>query len=145
MTEVSQLEALPSVAAKPHKSIGVAVIWNQQRQILIDRRKPDGSMGGLWEFPGGKVEPNETIVDCVRREIREELGIEIEVGDRLMAIDYDYAQFSLTLHVYQCQHRSGEPTPIACDAICWVTANELDQYEFPAANQQIIAAIQAIA
>jgi mutator protein MutT len=129
---------------RPHKIIGVAVIWNQQRQILIDRRKPEGTMGGLWEFPGGKVEPDESIADCVRREIREELGLEIDVGDLLMAIEHDYPQFKVTLHVHHCQHLSGEPTPIECDEIRWVSAQELDDYTFPAANQPIIQAIQAI-
>ena len=58
----------------------MAVIWNDHEQILIDRRLPKGVMGGLWEFPGGKIEPGETIEECIQREIREELGIGIEVG-----------------------------------------------------------------
>ncbi|MHC5826590.1 MAG: NUDIX domain-containing protein, partial [Nostoc sp.] len=71
----------------PHKIIGVAVIWNDQKQILIDRRRPEGMMGGLWEFPGGKIEPGETISECIQREISEELGIVIEVGEHLITID----------------------------------------------------------
>jgi mutator protein MutT len=63
-----------------HKQIGVAVISNQQQKILIDRRKATGEMGGLWEFPGGKIEAGETIEACIKREIKEELGIEILVG-----------------------------------------------------------------
>jgi 8-oxo-dGTP diphosphatase len=68
----------------PHKIIGVAVIWNDQEQILIDRRRPQGAMGGLWEFPGGKIELGETIQECIQREIAEELGIVIEVGEHLI-------------------------------------------------------------
>jgi 8-oxo-dGTP pyrophosphatase MutT (NUDIX family) len=64
----------------PHKHIGVAVIWNDQDEILIDRRKQEGLLGGLWEFPGGKIEPEETVEACIRREIQEELGIQVEVG-----------------------------------------------------------------
>ena len=74
----------------PHKIIGVAVIWNDKEEILIDRRRSGGIMGGLWEFPGGKVEPSETVEDCIKREIYEELGIEIEVGKHLITIDHTY-------------------------------------------------------
>ncbi|MBD2005846.1 MULTISPECIES: 8-oxo-dGTP diphosphatase MutT [Cyanophyceae] len=129
-------------ALLPHKSIGVAVIWNEQRQILIDRRRPGGLMGGLWEFPGGKIEPGETVVECIKREIKEELGIEIEVGDRLIVIDYTYSQFSITLNVHHCQHLKGIPQPIESEEVRWVTLDQLDQYPFPAANIQIINALR---
>ncbi|NDJ18931.1 A/G-specific adenine glycosylase [Myxacorys almedinensis] len=125
-----------------HKIIGVAVIWNDRNQILIDRRKPEGLLGGLWEFPGGKVEPGETIEACIKREIQEELGIEIEVGDRLTVVDHTYSHFRVTLNVHHCQHLSGDPQPIECDEIRWVMARELDQYPFPKANIHIIEALQ---
>lgn len=126
----------------PHKSIGVAVIWNEARQILIDRRPPSGLLGGLWEFPGGKIEPGESVEDCIRREIQEELGIEVEVGDRLISLDHAYSHFRVTLNVHHCRHLSGEPQPIECDEIRWVSLDELDQYPFPAANVQIIDALK---
>lgn len=128
-------------APLPHKQIGVAVIWNEQGQILIDRRRPDGLLGGLWEFPGGKIEPGESIEDCIKREIQEEIGIEIEVGDRLMTIDHAYTHYRVTLNVHHCRYISGEPQPIECDEVRWVTVNELDQFPFPKANVQIIAAL----
>ncbi|GAB4433166.1 MAG: A/G-specific adenine glycosylase [Cyanobacteria bacterium J069] len=126
-----------------HKQIGVAVIWNEQGDILIDRRKPEGLLGGLWEFPGGKIEPGETVEDCIRREIQEELGIEIEVGDRLITIDHAYTHFRVTLNVYHCRYLSGDPQPIECDEVRWVTVAELDQFPFPKANLQIIEAIRS--
>lgn len=132
-----------SEAVIPHKVIGVAVIWNEVGQILIDRRKPGGKMGGLWEFPGGKVEPGEAIAACVKREIQEELGIEVSVGDELIAIEHDYTDVIVTLKVHHCQHLSGEPQTIECDEIRWVQADELDQFTFPEANVAIIRAIQA--
>lgn len=125
----------------PHKKIGVAVIWNAAGQILIDRRPPTGLLGGLWEFPGGKIEPNETVQECIRREIREELGIEIRVGEHLIDIDHAYTHFRVTLHVYYCQHVSGTPQPLGCDAIRWVNPEELEQFPFPKANTAIIQAI----
>jgi A/G-specific adenine glycosylase len=126
----------------PHKMIGVAVIWNDQGQILIDRRRQDGLLGGLWEFPGGKVEPGETIEACIQREIHEELGIEISVGDRLIVVDHAYSHFRVTLNVHHCRHVSGEPQAIECDEVRWVALAELDQYPFPKANLQIIEALK---
>jgi len=126
----------------PHKLIGVAVIWNEAGQILIDKRPLDGLLGGLWEFPGGKVEPGETVPDCIQREINEELGIEISVGDRLITIDHAYSHFRVTLTVHHCRHLRGQPQPLACDEVRWVTLDEIDQYPFPKANVQIIAALR---
>jgi 8-oxo-dGTP diphosphatase len=126
----------------PHKRIGVAVIWNHSGQILIDRRKIGGTMGGLWEFPGGKIEVGETVAECIVREIREELGIEITVGEQLISIEHIYPQFQLTLIVHHCQHISGTPQPIESDEIQWITVSDLDKYQFPAANVEIINAIQ---
>lgn len=125
----------------PHKVIGVAVIWNEQR-ILIDRRKAEGLLGGLWEFPGGKVEPGETIEQCIKREIQEELGIEIEVGEHLITVDHTYTHFRVTLNVHHCRHLSGEPQAIECDEIRWVTINELPNFPFPKANLKIIEALR---
>ncbi len=125
-----------------HKLIGVAVIWNDRGEILIDRRYPGGVMGGLWEFPGGKIEVGETVEACIIREIREELDIEIKVGKPLINIDYNYSEFQVTLKVYECQHISGEPQPLESAEIRWVTLDEIDRFEFPAANTQIISALR---
>lgn len=130
------------ISPLPHKIIGVAVIWNKQSQILIDRRRPEGLLGGLWEFPGGKIEPGETIEECIKREIKEELGIEIEVGDRLITINHAYSHFHVTLTVHHCRHLTGIPQPLESDEIRWVTLDEIDQFPFPKANTQIIAALR---
>lgn len=126
----------------PHKIIGVGVIWNDQQQILIDRRRQEGVMGGLWEFPGGKVEIGETIEECIKREIREELGIEIEVGMHLMTLDHLYSHLHVTLTVHHCRHLTGVPQPIECDEVRWVTLDEIDSFTFPQANEKVIAALR---
>ena len=126
----------------PHKQIGVAVINNQQGQILIDRRKQLADMGGLWEFPGGKIEPGETVEECIQREIKEELDIEIAVGDRLTTIIHSYETFKVTLHIHDCQYVSGKPQPIECEEILWIEPSEIDRYQFPPANIQIVNLIQ---
>lgn len=128
----------------PHKIIGVGVIWNTQQQILIDRRRPGGAMGGLWEFPGGKLEPGETVEECIKREIWEELGIVIEVGKHLITIEHDYTHLRVTLTVHHCQHLQGVPQPIESEEIRWVTLDEIDIYTFPQANGQIIAALKML-
>jgi 8-oxo-dGTP diphosphatase len=130
---------MPSMPVSPvHKQIGVAVITNRQGKILIDRRKDEGEMAGLWEFPGGKVEPGETIEECIEREIAEELNIKITVGDRLITITHAYKTFNITLYVHECQHVGGEPQPLECQEIHWVEPAQMNRYEFPQANQQII-------
>jgi len=126
----------------PHKEIGVAVIYNEQGLILIDRRLAGGSFGGLWEFPGGKVEAGETVPDCIRREILEELGISIEVGEHLLTLGHTYSSFQITLHVYLCLHQIGEPQALQCQEMRWVSLEEIDQFQFPEANSQIITALK---
>lgn len=109
---------------------------------MIDRRRQEGLLGGLWEFPGGKLEANETLEDCVRREVQEELAIAIEVGEQLMTLDHAYTHFKVTLHVFLCRHLSGEPQTLECDEVRWVTLEELDHYPFPKANTKIIEALK---
>ncbi len=127
----------------PHKQIGVAVISNEAGEILIDKRKMGGAMGGMWEFPGGKIEVGETIVDCIVREIQEELAIDISVGKHLITIEHTYPTIRVTIIAHDCKHISGIPQPIASDEIRWVRIGDLNQYQFPDANGAIIRAIEA--
>jgi A/G-specific adenine glycosylase len=99
-------------------------------------------LGGLWEFPGGKLEAGETLEDCIKREIQEELAIEIEVEDHLITIEHTYTDFKVTLNVYHCRYLGGEPQPLECDEIRWVTLDEINQFPFPKANEKIIAALR---
>ncbi|KOR36174.1 MULTISPECIES: 8-oxo-dGTP diphosphatase MutT [Planktothricoides] len=126
----------------PHKCIGVAVIWNDRGQILIDRRKAHGLHGGLWEFPGGKIEPGETVEACIQREIREELGIEIAVQAHLITVEHTYSHFRVSLMVHHCRHLAGEPQPLECDEVRWVNLDQLEQFTFPQANVKIIEALK---
>jgi A/G-specific adenine glycosylase len=126
-----------------HKVVGVAIIWNGSK-ILIDRRLPTGSLGGLWEFPGGKVEPGESIAACIAREVQEELALVVEVGDRLISIEHDYQDFTVELVAHHCRYLGGEPQPLSCDEIRWVTVAELGQYPLPPANVAIVEALQIL-
>jgi 8-oxo-dGTP diphosphatase/A/G-specific adenine glycosylase len=126
----------------PCKQIGVAVIRDDRDLILIDRRLATGLLGGFWEFPGGKIEANETVQECIKREILEEIGIEIEVNSHLITIDHTYSHFRVNLQVYNCRYLSGEARAIECEEIRWVKLYELDNYAFPEANQKIIKALK---
>ncbi len=121
----------------PHYHIGAAVIWHNDL-ILIQQRPRNGLLGGLWEFPGGKQEPDETLKETVIREIHEELAIEIEVGEKLTEVKHAYSHFKITLHAYHCQYLSGEPQLLSADALTWARPDELTQYAFPKANNRVI-------
>jgi len=126
----------------PHHDIAAGVIRKRGR-ILIDRRPPEGLLGGLWEFPGGKVEPGESPAEALVREVREELGVEVAVGRPIAKINHAYTHFRITLHVFECRHVSGRPRALQCDAWKWVPPGELDRYAFPRANQKVIELLRA--
>lgn len=128
----------------PHKKIGVAVIKNEEGKILIDKRLSQGLMANLWEFPGGKIEEGETVIECIEREIKEELGINITVGEHLITISHDYSKFKVTLMVYLCSLLSGKPQTIGCQEVKWVNIADLSNFNFPEANLAIIKALQSM-
>jgi len=136
----SQAERPVKVKKKPikHHHIGAAVIWHPNGQILIQQRPKEGLLGGLWEFPGGKQEPDESIEVTVLREIEEELGIAIEVGQKVAAVKHAYTHFKITLHAFYCRYVSGEPVPRCADDWAWVKPENLRDYAFPKANHPVI-------
>ncbi|MFZ9024132.1 MAG: A/G-specific adenine glycosylase [Anaerohalosphaeraceae bacterium] len=124
-------------APLPHYTIVVGIV-HKGSQVLIDKRKQNTLLGGLWEFPGGKKKKTESFKTAVAREVKEETGIEIEVGKRLCIIKHTYSHFKITLHAYRCEYTSGVIKPVGCDAVKWVAPKDLTQYAFPAANVKII-------
>ena len=125
----------------PFQVIGVGVVRNGAGEVLIDQRLNEGLLGGLWEFPGGKQEPGELIVETIRRELEEELAIEVEVGKELIVVEHAYSHNKLRLVVHLCTWVGGEPQPLASQQVRWVRPEQLGEYPFPAANAQIIAAL----
>jgi A/G-specific adenine glycosylase len=118
-------------------TVVVGIIYRDSR-ILIDKRKPEGLLGGLWEFPGGKVKPGEPLKAALRREVREEVSITIRVGGLLAAVDHAYSHFRVRIHAFECAYVAGEPQCIACADLKWVRPQDLGRYAFPAANKKII-------
>jgi A/G-specific adenine glycosylase len=127
----------------PHHDIAAGIIW-RDGLILIAQRPPKGLLGGLWEFPGGKRESEESLQEALVREVREELGIKIQVGQLMDTVAHGYTHFRITLHAFHCRYVSGEPQSLGCAAWKWVTPQELDDYAFPAANRTIIATLRAL-
>jgi len=126
----------------PSHTVAVGVIYKDGR-ILIDRRKSEGLLGGLWEFPGGKKEPGETLEAALRREVREELALTIQVGRPLAVVDHTYSHFRVRIHAFECTWISGEPRCITCAEFKWVRLRDLGRYAFPAANKKIIQVLQS--
>lgn len=107
-------------------------------RLLITQRPAGGHLGGLWEFPGGKLEPDETYEQALHRELREELGIEVEIIGLLESIEHTYPEKTVRLKFYQCTWRQHEPQPLSCPALAWVTREDLTQYNFPAADARLL-------
>jgi mutator protein MutT len=107
-------------------------------KLLITQRHADTHLGGLWEFPGGKREGNETFEECLMRELREELGIEVEVGELLESLTHSYPKKTVVLKFFRCRWTQNEPRTLDCLDLKWVTASELGDYEFPAADARLL-------
>ena len=124
-------------APLPHHEISAALVWRGPR-LLISRRPQHGLLGGLWEFPGGKVERDETPAAAARREVREELGIDIEIHGEAGRVRHAYNHFRITLHLFRARWVAGEPRSAEPGSPLWVLPEEFQAYAFPAANQAII-------
>jgi 8-oxo-dGTP diphosphatase len=102
-----------------------------------------GEFEGMWEFPGGKIEPGESREDALKREIQEELGVDITIGELLCTTEYDYPTFHLTMHCYLCSVASGEIELREHKSAQWLTAETLDSVEWLPADEKIIVMLQA--
>jgi A/G-specific adenine glycosylase len=125
----------------PHYQVTAGVVWDGLGRFLIAQRPLDSMLGGLWEFPGGKQESGESLADCLRRELREELGIEVAVGAPLAVVQHAYTHFRITLHAFHCEIVAGPPQALGCADWRWITLSDVGQFAFSAADRRIIAAL----
>jgi 8-oxo-dGTP diphosphatase len=107
-------------------------------KLLIAQRHTEAHLGGLWEFPGGKRETGETYESCLARELREELGIEVEVGALVESLTHEYPEKLVHLQFYHCRWKEHEPQALGCRAFKWVQPHELSLYAFPAADERLL-------
>lgn len=121
--------------------VAVGVIENECGRVLISKRPDHVHQGGLWEFPGGKVETNETVQQTLQRELHEELGIEIAEAEPLIKIHHHYPTREVLLDVWRVKRFSGEPSGCEGQPLQWVTRKQLPAIEFPEANWPIVKAI----
>lgn len=120
--------------------VAVGVVRDGAGNILITKRLAHTHQGGLWEFPGGKLESGETVLQALQRELREEVGIEVHTATPLIKINHQYPDLRVLLDVWQVNQFSGIATACEGQAMQWVEPHRLSEYAFPAANQPIIAA-----
>ena len=117
----------------PHVTVVAAAIQNRGRYLL--GKRPEGSLlGGLWEFPGGKVEAGETHAAALERELREELGIVAAVREPIATVNHAYSHYRVSLHLYACDVVEGKPRCLYHSDLKWVLRSHLRRYAFPKAN-----------
>jgi len=117
--------------------IVTAALIIEQGKLLVTQRMKDSSRGLLWEFPGGKVEEGEDPRGALRRELKEELDVEAEVGKLFDAVFYSYPEYPILLLIYRCRVERGSLKPIGCHDLRWVTPRELEELAMPPADDPI--------
>jgi 8-oxo-dGTP diphosphatase len=128
----------------PQLHVAVGVVFNNKREILITQRAQHKHEGGLWEFPGGKLEKNETALVALKRELYEEVGIIVQAATPLLQMTHNYPAISVLLDVWKVESFQGVARPRENQPLQWVTHTALAQFIFPAANQPIITAVRAL-
>lgn len=137
---------MPARKQTPHYDVAAGIIWQGEpyaSPLLLAQRPHKGLLGGLWEFPGGKLErEDENLRACLRREIDEELGIEIAVGQQVATVKHAYTHFRITLHAFHAQWVQGEPQAIGCADWRWVALGDVEGFPLPVTDQKILAAVR---
>ncbi len=123
--------------------VAAGIVWDRTgRRVLIAKRRSGDDRGGEWEFPGGTLEPGETLAACLARELREELGIEVEVGEEIALVEHSYPDVRITLHAFSCRHIGGEPRAHRCADWKWVKPEELVKYQLSPADRRLSSLLE---
>jgi len=125
--------------------VAVAVMLSEEQKVLTSWRQPHQHQGGLWEFPGGKREGEETMLEALKREVHEELGVRVEQAEPFVRIDHDYGDKQVSLDVWLVSRFSGEPSGKEGQPLRWQAVKDLQAEDFPAANLAIIEALKQTA
>lgn len=119
-----------------------ALIQDERGRYLITRRRGGSHLAGMWEFPGGKREPGESLEAAMRRELAEELSASFAVGERVETVRWDYPERTVVIHFYRCRRESGTIEPRESQAMEWVAPEQLKELEFPPADRELISRLR---
>jgi A/G-specific adenine glycosylase len=125
----------------PHFTVTAAVL-HRDGTVLLAQRPSEGLLGGMWEFPGGKLEAGETLEECLVREIREELGVQVRVGEAFGVYRHAYTHFRITLHAFRCELVRGRPRPLQAAGLAWVAPADLGNYPMGKVDRLIARRLQ---
>lgn len=117
--------------------VTAGLIWKQGK-VLIAKRLEGTHHEGFWEFPGGKQEKDESLEDCLEREIQEELGVKVKPVEELLTVEYDYGIKAVSLHVFHCTDLKGEPKSLQAQDIRWVDPSDFKKYTFLPPDEKVI-------
>ena len=123
---------------KPNYNVIVGLIW-RRKKILISKRKKDGLLGGLWELPGGKKKKSENNLECLEREIYEELNIKVKISNKIGTIKHNYSHFGINLTAYNCNYQSGQAKANTSEEIKWISPGQVQQIAFPKATLKLFS------
>jgi len=124
-------------------TVAVGILIDDAGRVLVTRRAPGAHQGGLWEFPGGKVEEGETLLGALTRELREELGVRVESTEPLLVLEHDYGDKQVRLGVHRVTRWSGQPRGLEGQPLAWQRPEQLRDWAFPAANRPILERLLA--
>ena len=124
-------------------TVAVGILIDDAGRVLVTRRAPDAHQGGLWEFPGGKVEAGESLSQALARELKEELGLIVEASEPFMVLEHDYGDKRVRLEILRVTSWLGEPRGLEDQPLAWQRPEQLQLWAFPAANTLILERLLA--
>ncbi len=122
--------------------VAAGLIRDERGCYLLARRAAGTHLAGLWEFPGGKRQPGESLRACLRRELAEELGAAFIVGEHVHSVEWTYGETIVELSFFGCTHEAGTIRPLTAETLAWVAPEHLDEYELPPADHALIARLR---
>jgi mutator protein MutT len=129
---------LPSVV-----EVVAALVQDETGRYLVTQRRRRSHLAGLWEFPGGKREPGESLEAALVRELTEELSARFVVGEKVDAVRWEYPERTVVIHFFRCRHEAGTIEPQEGQAMTWVAAEHLGELDFPPADRELIERLRA--
>jgi mutator protein MutT len=130
------------IMGKPCLEI-VAALIEKEGDFLLAQRLPDDAYGSYWEFPGGSIEPGETPEEALRREMQEELGVDVTVGTRVAVYEDESPELKIRVALYECLITGGEPLPLECSQVCWLALEQMAEKNLAPADKKALMFLRA--